>query len=132
MEDSQTDVFLVKKALAAHGLKVDLKVLEDGEQALNYIGKLDLDPSASCPSLFLVDLNLPRTSGLEVLAHVRRSEKCANLPVVITTSSDAPKDRAESAALGATAYFIKPCGYDAFLRIGEIIQKLLGRSAPDS
>jgi DNA-binding response OmpR family regulator len=126
IEDSQTDVFLVREALAASGLDVDLHVLEDGEQALGLIARIDADEPIACPRLFILDLNLPKMSGLEVLARLRQSKQCANVPVLILTSSDAEKDRAESAALGAAAYFRKPSGYQAFLRVGEIVHELLG------
>ena len=125
IEDNQTDVFLVKEALAAHGLNVKLEVMEDGEQAIGFISQIDADAKAQCPRLFVIDLSLPRMTGLEVLASVRRSKRCAHSPVLIITSSDADKDRAESAALGATAYFTKPSGYAAFLKLGEVIHQLL-------
>jgi DNA-binding response OmpR family regulator len=119
-------VFLVKEAIAVHGLKVELQVMADGEQAIGFIERLDSDQGANSPRLFLLDLNLHKSGGLEVLARLRRSKKCANSPVLVMTSSDAEKDRAESAALGATAYFRKPAGYAAFLKIGEVIHELLG------
>lgn len=125
IEDSQTDVFLVREAIAAHGLKVDLHVMEDGEQAIQYLAELDANPSFPCPQLFLLDLNLPKMSGLEVLAYIRRNAKCADLPVLIMTSSDAEKDRAQSTSLGATAYFRKPSGYEAFLKLGVMIQQMI-------
>jgi len=125
IEDSQTDVFLVKEAIAAHRLDVELHILEDGEQATGFIARIESDENAACPRLFLLDLNLPRTSGFEVLSRIRQSERCASVPVLVVTSSDAEKDRAESAALGATAYFRKPSGYEAFLKLGEIIHELL-------
>lgn len=125
IEDSQLDVFLVKAAIAAHGLDIELQVLENGEQATGFIARIDSDDSARCPRLFLLDLNLPRTGGLEVLSCLRRSKRCAGVPVLVMTSSDADKDRAESAALGATNYFRKPLGYEAFLKVGEVIHELL-------
>jgi len=125
IDDSQSDVFLVKAAIAAHDLDVELHVIEDGEEAIAFIARLDADDSAACPQLFLIDLNLPRTSGFEVLASLRKSKRCGSAPVVIITSSDAERDRVASAALGATNYFQKPSGYDAFLKIGEVIQELL-------
>jgi DNA-binding response OmpR family regulator len=127
LEDSPTDVFLVREAIAAHGLDVDLAIMEDGEKAATFLARIDTDEDAECPSLFLLDLNLPKTGGLEVLSRVRRSRRCANVPVVIMTSSDAEQDRGASAVLGATAYFRKPSGYEAFLKIGEVIHQLLAR-----
>jgi len=99
--------------------------MEDGEQAVQFIAGIDADPNARCPQLFLLDLNLPKMSGIEVLAYIRRSNRCALSPVLIITSSDAPNDRAQSTALGATAYFRKPTGYEAYMRLGEVILQLL-------
>jgi len=125
IEDNRTDVFLLQEAIAAYQLDVDVKVMEDGEQAISFISGIDADERAVSPKLFLRDLNLPRASGLKVLERLRGSKRCAETPVVIMTSSDAQRDRADTAALGATDYFRKPSGYEAFLRIGEIIRKFL-------
>jgi len=125
IEDNPADVFLVREAISAHDLNIDLHLMEDGEQAIRFIAELDANPHARCPLLFLLDLNLPKTSGVEVLAYIRRSKKCASSPVLIITSSDAHKDRVQSTALGATAYFRKPSGYEAYLKLGEVIQQLL-------
>jgi DNA-binding response OmpR family regulator len=125
IEDNPTDVFLVREAISAHKLNIELHLMEDGEQAIRFIAEIDDNPRARCPQLFLLDLNLPKRSGFEVLAHIRRSKRCASSPVLIITSSDAQNDRALSAALGATGYFRKPSGYDAYLRLGEVIQQLL-------
>jgi DNA-binding response OmpR family regulator len=123
VEDNKTDVFLVREAIQAHNLKVALQVIDDGERAINYVEDLDRKDDASPPKLFLLDLNLPKRGGCEVLAHIRRSRKCARVPVVIVTSSDL--ERKQTAELGATDYFRKPAGYEAFLAIGRVIRKLL-------
>jgi DNA-binding response OmpR family regulator len=125
VEDNQSDVFLVKEAIAAHSLKIDLRVVTDGAQAVALVTAIDSDPGANVPGLFLLDLNLPRVSGLEVIASVRHSKRCAKTPVLIVTSSDSDKDRTEAATRGANAYFRKPSGYEAFLKLGEIMRELL-------
>jgi len=124
VEDSQTDVFLVRESVQAHHLDVDLEIISDGERAVAFFNRLDAGEGA-CPSLMLLDLNLPRIGGLEVLARMRASKRCADIPVVVMTSSDAEKDRRESKALGATAYFRKPSGYEGFLKLGELIGEML-------
>jgi DNA-binding response OmpR family regulator len=125
IEDNPTDVLLVREAISAHDLNVELDLMEDGEQAIRFIAEIDANPQARCPQLFLLDLNLPKVSGVEVLGSIRRSNRCANCPVLVITSSDAQNDRARSTALGATAYFRKPSGYEAYMRLGEVIQQLL-------
>ena len=115
----------MNEAITAHHLDVDLQFVTDGEQAVGVIDRIDADEDVPCPQLFLLDLNIPRTSGFEVLARLRGSQRCARVPVVVMTSSNAESDRTESGALGATAYFPKPSGYEAFLRIGEVNRSLI-------
>lgn len=125
VEDSRTDVFLVRQSVEAHHLDVELEVIPDGEQAIRLLSRIEDGEDEVCPSLVLLDLNLPRVTGLDVLKRIRSGERCSGIPVVIMTSSDAERDRRECAESGATAYFQKPSGYEAFLRLGEVIRELL-------
>jgi len=127
VEDNSTDVFLVKEALTAHRVNVQLVVLEDGEEAMDLFSRLDADEGVACPDMILLDLNIPKADGFKVLQSIRSSTRSSDVPVVITTSSAALADRMKAAELGATAYFQKPTGYDAFLKLGEMIQRLLSR-----
>lgn len=123
IEDNKTDVFLVQEAIQAHNLHVSLQVIEDGERAIRFVENLDRESGSSVPRLFLLDLNLPKRGGCEVLARIRQSPKCKEVPVVIVTSSDL--ERTQTAELGATGYFRKPAGYQAYLAIGGVIRSLL-------
>jgi CheY-like chemotaxis protein len=125
VEDNPTDVFLVREAIAAHGLEIHLHVIEDGEKAMRRIAQIDAADGEGLPHLVLLDINLPRADGFEVLRYLRSSRCCGKVPVIVMTSSGAATDQAQSAALGANAYFQKPSGYDEFLRIGEIIKTVL-------
>jgi CheY-like chemotaxis protein len=125
IEDNPTDVFLVREALRTHELAADLLVFGDGEAAINYVRQLETDESLTCPSLVLLDVNLPRVDGFEVLRCLRSSTKCGSTPVIVMTSSAALPDRAAATALGAEAYFQKPPGYDAFLKLGELARDML-------
>jgi CheY-like chemotaxis protein len=125
VEDSAADTYLVRQSLQRHLKNFELRVLDDGEKAFQMIQKTEGDASFPCPALLLLDLNLPKRSGQEVLERVRRSSKCGHIPVVILTSSDSPADRAETARLGATAYFRKPTDLEAFMRIGEVVKAIL-------
>jgi two-component system, chemotaxis family, response regulator Rcp1 len=115
----------MREALEVAKVSASLQVVSDGEMAMQYIDELNADDSGNCPALVLLDLNLPKISGIEVLEHLRRSRKCKNSLVVVVSSSDSVKDRAEAASMGADAYFRKPSGYEAYLRIGEIAKDLL-------
>jgi chemotaxis family two-component system response regulator Rcp1 len=130
VEDNRADVFLVERAIEFCKLSVRLKVIGDGEEALKYIERVEADGNIRCPDAMLLDLNLPRRSGREVLQSVRQTKRCRELPVIILTSSNSPEDRQETAALGATRYFRKPTSYQEFLKIGEILGEVLKKSAP--
>lgn len=126
IEDNNLDVFLVREAILIHQIPVELQTLEDGELAIDHLNKVEAG-EAPVPRLFLLDLNLPKRNGHDVLAQIRQSRRCADVPVLIMTSSDSAADHAQSAALGAASYFRKPAGYAAFLKIGEVIRSLLDR-----
>ena len=132
-EDNPADALLVGEALNLYQLSAVLHIFDDGEKAFEFIQNTEHDDFAPCPALALLDLNLPRKSGLEILARIRQSPKFKDVPVVIVTSSDSPKDRAETARLGANRYFRKPSGYEEFLRLGQVVQEVIDeRQAPSS
>lgn len=125
VEDNQADVFLVEQAVKLRKLAVRLLTLDNGEDALLYFEQADRDPAAPRPDAVLLDLNLPRRSGREVLEQVKRTVRCRDVPVIILTSSNSPEDRRETAALGAARYFRKPTSYQEFLKIGEVLEEVL-------
>jgi DNA-binding response OmpR family regulator len=128
IEDSEPDVCLVREALEHCGLEFELQVFEDGESGMDYIEGIDRE-AVSRPGLILLDLNLPKKGGAQVLERIRRSSACAEIPVVILTSSDSPKDRALTASLGATEYFRKPSQLNEFMLLGPLTQRLLKATA---
>lgn len=107
-----------------HNLPLRIYVVPDGEQAINFISRAESDPEAPCPDLVLLDLNLPRKDGFEVLRRLRQSEKCRDIPVIVITSSNAPLDRSMAADLGAR-YFRKPPSYDEFMKLGAELKSVL-------
>jgi len=125
VEDAPPDVFLVREALNQCGLTVSLQVLDDGEKAIDFINAADRDAAAPIPRLVLLDLNLPKWSGAQVLEHLRKSSRLGELPVVILTSSDSPKDKAMAAQFRATAYFRKASNLDDFMKLGDLVRELL-------
>ena len=107
IEDEPDDVFLMERTFRQVAPEVDLKVISDGQEAVDYF-----DNSARISpgdlSLVLLDLNLPGLSGLKVLSHIRKRPGLAELPVVIFSASNQPSDIAASYAEGCNAYLVKP------------------------
>jgi CheY-like chemotaxis protein len=91
VEDNPADVFLIEEALRAHEVSFEITWVRDGEQAIALIDRGETNN----PELFLLDLNLPRVDGRDVLAKIRRTPGLAKIPVIIMTSSDSPQDGAK-------------------------------------
>lgn len=126
VEDSKTDVFLIREAIASAHVKADLYFVSDGEAATQFFDFADADADAPCPTLVLLDLNLPKTNGHDVLKHLRSSMRCRHAAVLVVSSSDAGQDRQGAADLGANGYFRKPSDYYEFMKLGDLVKKLLG------
>jgi len=126
VEDNRPDVFLIREAIRSANVDAHLEVLADGEQVLRYIDTLDRDEAAQCPELIILDINLPRRSGGEVLQRLRKSAKCADTIVLVVTSSDSASDREAVAKFGVNEYFRKPSEFDDFMKLGPIVKNLLG------
>lgn len=127
IEDNPTDVLMLQETLSASNIDAEVLLLEDGEQALELLARLETDVLATCPDLILLDINLPRTDGFQVLARLRKNNRCANVAVIVMTSSAAQEDRAQAMSLQAQAYFQKPNDYNEFLKLGELINVALKR-----
>lgn len=126
IEDAPPDVFLVREALKKAGLEFHLHVLPDGEKAVEFIDSADRGEAVPHPDVVLLDLNLPLKSGEQVLERLKQSPRYRDVPVIVITSSDSPKDRAQAARLGATQYFQKPSRLDEFMKLGPLVRDLLG------
>jgi two-component system, chemotaxis family, response regulator Rcp1 len=123
-EDNATDVFLVRSALEQESLDVRLQVVEDGEQALRFLEEVE-NAAAPCPDLLLLDVNLPRFSGWEVLERVRQSTKCASISVVVMSSSNSPQDRERAKRLEVAHCFLKRADLKEFMKLGGVVRGLL-------
>lgn len=126
IEDNPADVFLIKEALKVHGIHHQLEWFVDGESAVNHVERLG--PASDPPELILLDLNLPKLDGKQVLARIRRHPQLAKTIVAILTSSNSLNDRQETARLGANYYIQKPPTLDEFMGLGGTIKSLLGRA----
>lgn len=125
VEDCDADIRLVDEALRVHQIGGDLTVICDGSDALKHIAGMHEQPFP--PDLVMVDLNLPKVDGFEVLAALREQPGGSQIPVIVISSSGAERDRRRAAALGADAYFRKPIEIEEFLKIGTVVKELLER-----
>jgi len=124
VENSPADVFLVKEAMKEEGLGCQMEVADDGEKAIRILDDVDAG-SQEVPNLLLVDLNVPRQTGTQVLERLRRSPRCGNTPVVMMSTSDTAVERKRAFDLGATEYFCKPSSLAEFMQLGKLVRRLL-------
>jgi chemotaxis family two-component system response regulator Rcp1 len=125
VEDNKLDVFIIREAFSHYQIPAVLDVIEDGDAAIRLIDFIDTQEMAPLPALILLDLNLPKRSGTEVLAHLRQSSRLSQTSVLVVTSSRSESDKAKIQQLGIQGYFLKPTNYDEFLKIGELVLKTL-------
>ena len=123
-EDNLPDALLVREAIKEEDLPLEIFITSDGERAMDFLARAEADPDAPRPDIMLLDINLPKVDGLEVLRKIRASQKFKGVPVMMITSSDSPADRVEAAKLGA-GYFRKPPNYEEFLKIGAALKLVL-------
>jgi CheY-like chemotaxis protein len=130
IEDNAGDVRLIQEAFRASGNGVRITVARDGVEAIDYLrSTVDRDP-ATRPDLILLDLNLPRKSGREVLREVKADERLRAIPVVVLTTSSADADISFSYRTHANSYIIKPVNLDRFFEVIRSIGVYWSRVAP--
>jgi len=123
VEDNEADVRLTREALRESGDDVRLSAVGDGEQALAYLRREGGFADAARPDLVLLDLNLPRKNGLEVLDELRADTALTCIPVIVLTSSAARQDVEACYAHGANAFVVKPIELDAFMDLIGTIRR---------
>jgi CheY-like chemotaxis protein len=121
VEDDPGDVLMTREAFEHFRIPNNLHVVGDGEQALHFLRKTGDYADVPRPGLILLDLNLPRRNGLEVLAEVKADRDLLSIPVLVLTTSQAQEDILRSYALHANAYISKPVDFERFVGvIGQI------------
>jgi CheY-like chemotaxis protein len=130
VEDNAGDVYLFQKALEQAQLLFELITIRDGARALALVRREGNYANSLAPDLAVLDLNLPKNGGLQVLRAIRESRDLAKVPVVVVSSSASPEDLAKTQILGVERYITKPPDLDAFLQTGQIFREILmaGRS----
>jgi CheY-like chemotaxis protein len=124
-EDNSADVYLVRTALREHGIDFPVEVAGDGGEVLRIIDRRDAAADAQL-DLIILDLNLPRHDGIEILRRLRETAKLSHVPVVVLTSSDSPRDRIAATELGAACFLRKPSNLEQFLSLGAVFRDVLG------
>jgi two-component system response regulator len=118
VEDHPNNVLLAQRLLKKNNITIPLVVARDGVEALDYLFGTGAHGGRDCsqmPGLVLLDLNLPRLDGLEVLKAMRADERTALLPVIVLTSSEERSDFIRACRLGANSYLRKPLNFDEFI-----------------
>ena len=124
-DDDPADCLLTEKALRRADITCPLYVVHDGAELLDYLkheGDYTDPAAAPRPSLILLDLNMPKVNGTEVLEQLRDEPELCRIPVAVLTTSDEERDIAASYALGANAYMVKPSAFDDMVSVAEVVK----------
>ena len=122
VEDSPADVLIAREALSEAKLMNTIHVAEDGVEAMDFLHQRGKFASAPRPDLILLDLNLPRKNGREVLAEIKVDENIKHIPVVVLTTSRDEEDILKSYNLHANCYVVKPVEFESFVKAVQSIQ----------
>jgi two-component system response regulator len=122
VEDSPVDVLITREALAEAKVLNTIYVAENGVEAIDFLHKRGKFTSVPTPDLILLDLNLPRKNGREVLAEIKADENFKRIPVIVLTTSSAEEDILRSYHLHANCYVVKPVEFESFVKAVQSIQ----------
>ncbi len=125
VEDNSTDLFVIREVLDGCGLNFRVEVARNGQDALAYLEQVACSPVV-CPVLVLLDLNVPKVTGIELLQTIRTNSCFGHLPVIVVTSSNADSDRTAAERLGADGYFHKPADLAAYQELAKLIRSVMG------
>jgi len=129
VEDNPADVELLRWALDSAAVECELTVIEDGGEALAFVQQRGKYLGSTAPDLAILDLNMPKYDGMEILEAMRASQVFASVPVAVLSSSSSPRDRARMEAFNIGRYITKPPDLDEYLRIGLIVKELLAEQS---
>ncbi len=124
VEDNPDDVLITKRAWKKGQIQNQLIVVNNGEEALLFLRKEGKYSETPTPSLILLDLNMPRIDGFQVLELIKKSEKFNHIPVIVLTSSERSQDIDKAYKLGCNNYIVKPVSYEKFIEAVKIIELL--------
>jgi CheY-like chemotaxis protein len=122
VEDNPGDAELTRIALQDSKISINLNVVEDGVEAMAFLRKQDKYAKKPHPDIVLLDLNLPRKDGREVLAEIKSDKNLKRIPVVVLTTSQSEEDILKAYNLAANCYITKPVDFDQFVKIVQSIE----------
>jgi DNA-binding response OmpR family regulator len=125
IEDNASDVFLLERALNKQDLRFELVHLLSGGEALAFIRRQGAHADAATPDLILLDLNLSKYTGEDILSEIRNATHLGGVPVCVWSSSRSPRDEAVLKDLGVCQFITKPSGLHQFMEIGKTLKDLL-------
>jgi CheY-like chemotaxis protein len=128
IEDNESDVFLLDRALKKQDFPFELVHLHNGSEALAFIRRLGAYADAPIPNLILLDLNLSKYTGEDILREIRNAGHLADVPVCVWSSSRSRQDESLFKSLGVSRFIPKPSGLGQFMEIGKMIEELLERA----
>lgn len=123
VEDNEGDIILTLKALKKAQVHNEIDVVKDGEQALQFLLKEPPYAQAETPGLILLDINLPKIDGVEVLSEIKKHEKLRLIPVVMLTTSDSEKDILQSYYHYANCFITKPVNFAKFMEVIKTVKE---------
>jgi CheY-like chemotaxis protein len=125
IEDNPADVQLLRFTLEDAGMACELLVIEDGLQGLNWVQLHTDGQGASRPDITVLDLNLPRHDGIEILEAMQRTPELASVPVLVLSSSPSPRDIARVTAFPNTRYLTKPAVLEEYSAVAAVVRQML-------
>ncbi|GAB3808449.1 response regulator [Micromonospora zhanjiangensis] len=127
VDDDPGDVLMIEEALEGSDVEKTIDVVSDGEEAMEFLRRTGRHEDAARPDMILLDLNMPRMDGRQVLGAVKQDEDLRSIPIVVLTTSNADTDILSSYTLQANAYVTKPIGLDDFNEVVRRIDEFFGR-----
>ncbi len=127
-EDEDNDVFMMQRAVRKMGEPISLQVAKNGEEAIDYLSGQEKFSDRNLyplPDLILLDINMPRKNGFDVLLWLKQNETLPHIPVVMVTSSTVKSDVDKAHELGAIAYLVKPVAFDELKRLFTMTEEFL-------
>jgi two-component system, chemotaxis family, response regulator Rcp1 len=129
VEDNPGDIRLTEEALKELNLDIEMDVVSDGELVLDFLNKVGQYADAQRPDIIMLDLNLPKCNGIEILREIKSTPHLKRIPVIVVTTSEADHDVFKAYDLNANAYILKPVDFDDFTRVIAQIHSFWFKSA---